>query len=215
MRTYAIVKVFSTIQGEGVLAGTPATFIRFGGCNMWTGIEERRELDAMHNGARCPLWCDTDFAVRERRTARELADMVKQHASWPLIVLTGGEPLLQVDRQLINALHAAVPNAKIQIETNGTVEPEFGYHASVFLTCSPKVPRSQIKLTQADELKIVWPAYDPSEWESFPARYYTLTPLADAEGRNTENELALANYVHNHPHKWRMSLQLHKVLGLE
>lgn len=211
-RTYAIVKIFGTIQGEGALAGTPATFVRFGGCNMWSGAEAHRERDAERNGAECPRWCDTDFLARERLTAHEIVDRVMACGRRPLIVLTGGEPMLQVDQELIDAL-GCIANARIQVETNGTVEPQFNRY-SVYVTLSPKTSRDRCKLADADELKLVWPAYDPEEWVTFPARHCLLQPQAFADGRNRATEAKLVEYVQEHG-GWRLSLQTHKILGVE
>lgn len=212
MRTYSIVQVFGTIQGEGGLTGTPATFVRFAGCNMWSGEDAHRERDALRNEAECPRWCDTDFAPRERLTAAEIVTRVRAAGWRPLIVLTGGEPMLQVDNDLLNALGGI--GVQIQIETNGTVEPKFHYRPGVYITLSPKVSRARIKLTQADELKLVWPAYVAEEWVTFPARHRFLQPQADFDGRNLENEGKLVEYVQTHG-DWRLSLQTHKILGVE
>jgi len=212
MRTYSIVKVFGTIQGEGALAGTPAAFVRFGGCNMWSGEEAHRERDAERNEAACPLWCDTDFKPQERITATEILWRITALGARPLIVLTGGEPMLQVDDELLDAL--CTVRARVQIETNGTVEPRFSYRPYVHVTLSPKVARARIKLAQADELKLVWPAYVAEEWVSFPARQRFLQPQADFDGRNPENEAKLVEYVQSHG-DWRLSLQTHKILGVE
>lgn len=212
MRTYSIVQIFGTIQGEGGLTGTPATFVRFAGCNMWSGEEAHRERDALRNEAECPRWCDTDFAPRERLTAREILARVMSTGSRPLIVLTGGEPMLQIDDELLDVLSTA--QARVQIETNGTVEPRFSYRPFVYITLSPKVAHARIKLTQADELKLVWPAYVAEEWVSFPARQRFLQPQADFDGRNLENEGKLVEYVQTHG-DWRLSLQTHKILGVE
>lgn len=211
---YSLVKVFGTIQGEGALAGTPATFIRLGGCNMWSGVETRREADAERNGAECPKWCDTDFRPRTRVYASDIVDLVKACGDRPLIVITGGEPMLQLDDELIDALLNAFQRSRIQIETNGTVEPAFGFRSRIYITLSPKTPRSRTVLTNADELKLVWPAYDPKEWESFPVRHRFLQPQADREQRDLEHEAKLVAYVQENT-EWRLSLQTHKVLEIE
>lgn len=211
-KTYSIVKVFGTIQGEGGLAGTPAAFVRFGGCNMWSGIEANRERDAERNEAECPKWCDTDFQARERVTAAEIANRIRALGPRRLIVLTGGEPMLQVDDELLDAL--APLYTRVQIETNGTTEPLFQYHGFVYVTLSPKVHRSRIRLLQADELKLVWPAYEPEDWASFQAHHRFLQAQADPDGRSPDIEAKLVEYVQAHP-EWRLSLQTHKFLGIE
>lgn len=209
--TYSIVKVFGTIQGEGALAGTPATFVRLGGCNMWSGIETRREADAERNGAQCPKWCDTDFRPRARLHASEIVDLVKATGDRPLIVLTGGEPFLQIDDELIDHLHQL--NARIQVETNGTVEPGFGFRPRIYITLSPKLPRHLTKLSNCDELKLVYPAHDPADWGSFPTRQRFLQPQADREERDHDHERQTVEYVQANP-EWRLSLQTHKILGI-
>jgi len=212
MKTYSIVKVFGTIQGEGNLAGTPAAFVRFAGCNMWSGLEEHRERDSARNEAECPRWCDTDFRARERATAAEIATRVKALGPRRLVVLTGGEPMLQVDDELLDAL--APLYVRVQIETNGTTEPNFQYHNFVYVTVSPKVAKSRIRLLQADELKLVWPAYAPEDWSSFVAHHRFLQAQADPDGRSPDVEARLVEYVQTHP-EWRLSLQTHKFLGIE
>lgn len=211
--TYALATVFGTIQGEGGLAGTPAVFVRLGGCNMWSGIEAHRERDAERNGAECPKWCDTDFRPRTRLHAADIGDLVERIGDRPLIVITGGEPLLQVDDELLDHLLHRFQRARVQIETNGTVEPAFGYRQRLYVTLSPKRPRAQTLLTTADELKLVWPAYNPDDWATFPARHRFLQPQADMEHRDDDHERALVEYLGNHP-DWRLSLQTHKILGI-
>lgn len=209
--TYSIVSIFGTIQGEGALAGTPATFVRFGGCNMWSGVDAHRERDAERNGAECPKWCDTDFRPRERVFAAEIVERIKATGDRPLVVLTGGEPMLQVDNLLIDALHAT--RARIQIETNGTVEPDFEMRSRVWVTMSPKLPRHRTVLVAANELKLVYPAHDPEDWASFPAQHRLIQPQAMMDGRDLKNEALAADYVQKHP-DWRLSLQTHKILGI-
>ncbi len=211
---YSIVSVFGTIQGEGGLAGTPAVFVRLGGCNMWSGIESRREADAERNGAECPKWCATDFRPRERLYASDIGDRVEAIGDRPLIVITGGEPLLQLDDELLDHLLNRFQRSRVQVETNGTVEPAFGFRPRLYITLSPKRPRAQTLLTNADELKLVWPAYDPKEWETYPARARFLQPQAAQDQRDTDNEKALVAYLAEHP-DWRLSLQTHKILGIE
>lgn len=211
---YSLVKVFGTIQGEGGLAGTPATFVRLGGCNMWSGIESRREADAERNEAECPKWCDTDFRPKERVYASDIVERVQAFGDRPLVVITGGEPMLQLDNELIDALLGGMPRSRIQIETNGTVEPGFDIRPRLYITLSPKTSRARTVLTSADELKLVWPAYNPDEWVSFPVRQRFLQPQADMEQRDLEHEAKLVEYIQAHP-DWRLSLQTHKILGVE
>lgn len=220
---YSVVNVFGTIQGEGAHAGTPAIFVRLGGCNMWSGVEQHRERDAARNGAECPRWCDTDFRPRMQLTAEQIADEVRKHGDRPLIVITGGEPLLQVDNDLIIALTDFRPESKrrIQIETNGTVAPKFTRWSRVWITLSPKLPRDETLLTEADELKLVYPAHDPAQWESFPlsSGERFLSPQNtppnphSPEWRRGDHEAQAVAYVQANP-QWRLSLQTHKIIGV-
>jgi organic radical activating enzyme len=144
-------------------------------------------------------------------TAEEICHDIKRLGPMPLIVLTGGEPLLQVDEKLMQAL-GGLP-AQIAIETNGTVRPKFAHRRYLWITCSPKLSWERTMLEQADELKLVYPAHDPEEWVTFPAKHRFLQPQADGPQRNTENEAATVEYVKKNP-LWRLSIQTHKVLGI-
>lgn len=215
---YSLVNVFGTIQGEGALTGTPATFIRLGGCNMWSGVEQHRERDARRNGAECPRWCDTDFRPRAQLTASQIADEVAKHGDRPLIVITGGEPLLQVDDALIMVLREF--RARVQIETNGTVLPRFTPWARLWITLSPKLPREKTMLREADELKLVYPAHDPAPWASFPVRAgrflspQNIPPNPHSpEWRRGDHEQQAIAYVQANP-DWRLTFQSHKMLGV-
>lgn len=216
MRSYSVKQVFGpTLQGEGFHAGKAAVFVRFAGCNLWSGLDRRRGTDALANAAQCPLWCDTDF----RGGLRLGRDDVVNHVSAlmpdpPLIVLTGGEPLLQVDAELVDLLLFAFRRSMVCIETNGTQPLPFPGRARVWVTMSPKVPASSLKLDRADEVKVVFPSYDPADYVKFPAQHFFVSPQADpSTGRLTGVEYEAARYVMEHPH-WRLSLQSHKVLGI-
>lgn len=219
MRSYTIKEMFRTVQGEGFHTGTAALFIRFAGCNMWNGHDEDRMRDAQRNQAQCPLWCDTDFVGGTKMTAVEIREYVESQKAVPLIVLSGGEPLLQVDDDLLCVLHDAAPEARIAIETNGTARPLFTYDKKLpgngwlWITLSPKRRRDRTVITCASELKLVYPAYDPSEWADFNAQHFFLQPCADQTVRQLEVERAAAAYVTNN-YRWRLSLQTHKVLGV-
>lgn len=218
-RSYSIKETFRTVQGEGFHAGTPAIFIRFAGCNMWSGYEGDRMRDAARNHAQCPLWCDTDFVHGEKMTAVELGKYVEAQNPVPLIVLTGGEPMLQVDDDLLDVLHDAAPEARIAIETNGTARPLFHYdpmlpgNGWLWITLSPKRARAATVLPRASELKLVYPAYEPVDWLDFPAHHYFLQPCADQQIRQLEVERQAAEYVTGQ-YRWRLSLQTHKILGV-
>lgn len=212
---YAVKEMFYTLQGEGAHAGTPAVFVRFTGCNLWSGREEDRERDAAKGG--CARWCDTDFRGTDgarggRYTAPDLARAAV--AIWPTpsgiktVVLTGGEPTLQLDDSLVDALVAV--GFRVHVETNGTGVVPRGVH---WITVSPKPP-SAPRLQRYDEAKVVLcGAHDVEQWTHLAPLCY-LQPLynADAAAR-TENLKRCISYVMAHPH-WRLSLQTHKMVGL-
>jgi 7-carboxy-7-deazaguanine synthase len=211
--SYAVKEIFYTLQGEGANTGRPAVFCRFSGCNLWTGREQDRAT-AICN------FCDTDFvgtdgtAGGKYATAAELAQRVADHwpaaangRSRPLVVCTGGEPLLQIDVGLIAALHEQ--GFEIAVETNGTLQPPPGLD---WVCVSPKAG-SETVLLRGDELKLVYPqdAARPERFTGADFAHFFLQPMdgPDVE-RNTE--LAIA-YCLEHP-QWRLSLQTHKVVGL-
>ncbi len=206
---YSIKEIFYTLQGEGQQTGRPAVFCRFSGCNLWSGREADR------NQAICQF-CDTDFVGTDgtlggKYTAQALANII--HAQWPtttgrrLVVCTGGEPLLQLDAALIQALHAH--DFEIAVETNGTIAAPPGID---WLCVSPK---SSAPLAQChgDELKLVYPQVDarPEQFEHLDFKHFSLQPM---DGPNREaNTQAVIAYCMHHP-QWRLSMQSHKVLGL-
>jgi 7-carboxy-7-deazaguanine synthase len=210
--TYAVKEIFYTLQGEGANAGRPAVFCRFAGCNLWTG----READRAEAVCR---FCDTEFVGTDGpgggkfAAAVELAGAVA--AAWPagdpaarpLVVCTGGEPLLQLDPPLIEALHSA--GLEIAVETNGTVEPPPGID---WLCVSPKAEATLV-VTAGDELKLVYPqdGAEPTRYERLDFRHFFLQPM-DGPEREANTRAALA-YCLSHP-RWRLSLQTHKLLGI-
>jgi 7-carboxy-7-deazaguanine synthase (Cx14CxxC type) len=207
---YAVKEIFYTLQGEGANAGRPAVFCRFAGCNLWSGREEDRA------GAEC-TFCDTDFVGTDGsgggkfETAEALADAVLSH--WPsgspgrFVVLTGGEPMLQVDRGLIDALHDR--ELEIAIETNGTLTVP----ADIDWICVS--PKAGTKLVQwaGDELKLVFPqpGLPPESTEGLEFNFRYLQPM-DGPDRDKNTALAVA-YCLAHP-EWRLSLQTHKIIGI-
>ena len=208
--SYAVKEIFLTLQGEGALAGRVAVFCRFAGCNLWSGREDDRAT------ATC-CFCDTDFVGTDGTsggryaTARELADAIERE--WGstederFTVLTGGEPLLQVDEALVTELHAR--GFKIAIETNGTLAPVEGID---WVCVSPKAG-AELVARAGDELKLVYPQEDapPEAFEHLAFTYFSLQPMDGPElARNTEQAVA---YCLKHP-KWRLSLQTHKLLGI-
>jgi 7-carboxy-7-deazaguanine synthase len=207
--TYAVKEIFYTLQGEGANTGRPAVFCRFAGCNLWTGREQDR-LDAT-----C-TFCDTDFVGTDGpgggryASAEQLARAVS--AAWPgsgtrFVVCTGGEPLLQLDRPLVDALHQE--KFEIAVETNGTRVPPAGID---WLCVSPKAGANLI-VRSGDELKLVFPQVGapPSDFEALDFDHFFLQPMDGPEReRNTQ---AALEYCLAHP-RWRLSLQTHKLLGI-
>lgn len=221
--SYRVKEVFATIQGEGRNAGTAAVFVRLAGCNMWNGNEEDRVRDAARNGAECPKWCDTDFVGGHRYTAiglaYEVANLALRYSdAVTFVVITGGEPLLQVDDALLAAFRRLCPWMTIAIETNGSVRPQWSKDnpdaAGIWTTMSPKTSRDRIALTEDEvsELKLVFPAYEPLEWEDFDAEKY-LQPQADMSILSKSTTVAAIDYVMTHP-SWKLSIQTHKVIGV-
>lgn len=208
--TYAVKEAFLTLQGEGANAGLAAVFCRFAGCNLWTGREEDRR------NAVC-RFCDTDFVGTDGvnggkfRTADELADHVAQ--LWQgadeerFVVCTGGEPLLQLDAALIDALHAR--GFRIAVESNGTIAAPEGID---WLCISPKAG-SEVVQRRGNELKLVYPqaGMDPAHFADWDFEHFYLQPLDDA--RQAQNTAAAVEYCLRHP-RWRLSLQTHKLIGI-
>jgi len=209
--TYAVKEIFYTLQGEGANAGRPAVFCRFAGCNLWTG----READRAEAVCR---FCDTDFVGTDGPgggkfpSAGLLAEAVA--AAWPagrggrpLVVCTGGEPLLQLDPPLLDALHSE--GFEVAVETNGTIAPPPGID---WLCMSPKAGATPV-VTEGDELKLVYPqeGAEPARYEGLRFRHYFLQPM-DGPAREANTRAAL-QYCLAHP-RWRLSLQTHKLLGI-
>jgi len=210
--SYAVKEIFYTLQGEGAQTGRAAVFCRFAGCNLWSGREQDRA------SAICKF-CDTDFADTNGpgggkfASADALADAVAQ--TWPaanlsgkrFVVCTGGEPLLQLDASLIEALHAR--DFEIAVETNGTIAAPAGLD---WICVSPKAGTA-LKQTTGDELKLVYPqsGAQPENFASLVFRNFFLQPM-DGPVREANTRLAL-EYCMQHP-QWRLSLQTHKLLGI-
>ncbi|HEY5713181.1 MAG TPA: 7-carboxy-7-deazaguanine synthase [Allosphingosinicella sp.] len=206
--SYAVKEIFLTLQGEGMQAGRRAVFLRFAGCNLWSGREADRA------DAQC-TFCDTDFVGMDgenggRYGAADLADKVASlwgKGEGPLVVITGGEPMLQLDAGLIDALHEC--GFEIAVETNGTLPAPAGID---WICVSPKAG-TEVVQRSGDELKLVWPqqGIDPEALTGWDFGHFLIQPMdcADAEAART----AAIDYVLDHPH-WRLSLQTHKLLGL-
>ncbi len=208
--SYAVKELFLTLQGEGFHAGRRAVFVRFAGCNLWSGREEDRA------SAICKF-CDTDFVGMDGGGGARFADAAALAAAvadaWGegrerrFVVLTGGEPMLQVDDAVVRALHEA--GFTIAIESNGTLP----VHPGIDWVCiSPKAGSEVVQRT-GDELKLVWPqpGTDVAAIEGWDFRHFLVQPLDDAAGQ--ANWDAATAFAMERP-KWRLSLQTHKLLGL-
>ncbi|MEE9317840.1 MAG: 7-carboxy-7-deazaguanine synthase [Rhodospirillales bacterium] len=209
--TYSLKEIYLTLQGEGRNTGRPAVFCRFAGCNLWSGREEDRE------DASC-RFCDTDFVGTNGpgggvfETADALARAVA--GAWrgngkakPFVVCTGGEPLLQLDKSLIDALHGL--DFEVAVETNGTLPPPRGLD---WVTVSPKAG-TDLVARRGDELKLVYPqsGADPETFEGLDFRHFLLQPMdGEALADNTRRAM---EYCLRHP-RWRLSLQTHKIIGI-
>lgn len=208
--SYAVKEMFLTLQGEGVNAGRRAVFVRFAGCNLWSGREQDRA------SAIC-RFCDTDFVGTDGLGGGKFADAGALVAAvagfWGagqahrFVVLTGGEPMLQVDDALVDALHDA--GFRIAIESNGTLP----VHPGIDWVCISPKAGSEVVQRSGDELKLVWPqpGTDIDAIETWDFAHRLLQPMDDAAGQaNVDAAIAL---VMERPH-WRLSLQTHKLRGL-
>jgi len=209
--TYSVKEIFYTLQGEGANAGRPAVFCRFSGCNLWSGREADRA------SAVCKF-CDTDFVGVDGTSggkytdAASLAVMIETH--WPttdhsrrLVVLTGGEPLLQVDANLVTALHER--GFMIAVETNGTIIPVDGID---WLCVSPK-SGSTLAISKGQELKLVYPqvGQSPEQFTHLNFQHFFLQPM-DGPNR-AENTASAIEFCKMNP-RWSLSLQTHKITGI-
>lgn len=210
--TYSVKEIYYTLQGEGANTGRPAVFCRFAGCNLWTGREAHRAR------ALCQF-CDTDFVGTNGpgggkfTHANLLADFVAE--KWPqqerpgqrLVVCTGGEPLLQLDAELIEAFH--VHGFEVAVETNGTIRAPEGLD---WVCVSPKAG-APLVITRGDELKLIFPqpGAQPEQFERLAFNHFFLQPMDNAHRQ--QNTLATVQYCLQHP-QWRLSMQTHKYLGI-
>jgi 7-carboxy-7-deazaguanine synthase (Cx14CxxC type) len=208
--TYSVKEIVLTLQGEGAQAGSRAVFLRFSGCNLWSGREQDR------SSAQC-RFCDTDFVGTDGagggkfQTASDLAEAVA--AMWGarqeqrLVVITGGEPMLQLDDSLIDALHERC--FRVAVETNGTIEAP---PAIDWICVSPK-SGTEVVQRRGKELKLVWPqeGIDLAELETWHFEHFLVQPM-DCAGRQAAIDAAV-QLVMERP-KWRLTLQSHKLLGL-
>jgi 7-carboxy-7-deazaguanine synthase len=212
-KSYAVKEIFLTLQGEGVQAGRRAVFLRFAGCNLWSGLEKDRA------SAVCQF-CDTDFVGMNGENgarygdANALADKVA--ALWGdgierrYVVMTGGEPMLQVDTALVAALHAR--GFEVAMESNGTIAAQ----ADIDWICVSPKAGSDVVQRSGNELKLVWPqaGSDTDEMEGWDFDHHLIQPMDSGdESLNKANVEAATAFVGASP-KWRLSLQNHKILGL-
>lgn len=210
---YSVKEIYFTIQGEGRNTGQAAVFLRFTGCNLWSGLELDRAK------ATCQF-CDTDFVGTDGpgggkfRSAEELAETVQRvwrehrfNSAPPFVVCTGGEPLIQMDQPLVDALHSL--GFKIAIETNGTLAPPRGID---WLCVSPKAG-TELAVSEGTELKLVFPqkGAEPEQFEHLNFKHFYLQPMDGPQ--KEENVKKAVDYCMAHP-SWKLSLQTHKILGL-
>lgn len=208
-RNYKVKEIFYTIQGEGGQTGRPAVFVRFSGCNLWSGREEDR-------GDAVCKFCDTDFRGTDGElggtyTAEQLSEIIldvwQKRTDKPFIVVTGGEPLLQLDQYLVDTLHASA--IEIAIETNGTISAPQGVD---WICVSPKA-NTEIVQRRGNELKIVYPQVDlnPLEFKEWDFQIFSIQPMDGTQ--LVENTRASIDFCMTHP-KWTLSIQTHKLLGM-
>ncbi len=212
---YSVKELFYTLQGEGAQSGRAAVFCRFAGCNLWNGREKDRA------SAICDF-CDTDFIGTDGqnggkfRSAEALADRIA--AFWPkqtegstrYVVFTGGEPALQLDEELVNAMH--VRQFEVAIETNGTLELPSGID---WICVSPK-GASDIRIVEGDELKLIYPQKEvqasPACFEKLKFKHFYIQPLDDPN--RSENQRRAVQFCLDNP-QWKLSLQTHKILDID
>ena len=209
--SYSVKEIYLTLQGEGFHTGKHAVFCRFTGCNLWTGLEKDR------NKAIC-TFCDTDFVGTDglngakyssaELLAEKIDELWQKDLKDKLVVFTGGEPLLQLNKKLIDLLHSK--KFKVAVETNGTIIPPENID---WICVSPK-KGAKFKLKHGDELKLVYPQDDfsPKLFENFDFDHFFLQPM---DGKNLQrNILQSVSYCIENP-LWRLSLQTHKIMGID
>ena len=207
---YTIKEIYYTLQGEGFHTGRPSVFIRFTGCNLWSGLEKDRE------GAICD-WCDTDFVGTNGPNGGKYStvDITKiindlwpaNQNSKPYVVCTGGEPLLQMDNEFIATIHVA--GFEIGLETNGTIIPPAGID---WICVSPKA-NADLLLREGHELKVIYPQYgmNPGKHEDLDFDHFFIQPM---DGSNQVKNIEISEeFVAEYP-QWKLSLQTHKIIGI-
>ena len=207
---YSIKEIYYTVQGEGFYTGRPAVFLRFSGCNLWTGLEKDRE-NAICN------WCDTDFFGTDgdnggKHSAPKIVEIMSklwrnENSSKPYVVCTGGEPLLQIDDNLIRYIQHS--GFEIGLETNGTILPPSGID---WICVSPKA-NTKLVLKNGNEFKFVYPqcGMNPRIHECLDFEHFYIQPM---DNDNHEENIRISKrFVTDHP-KWKLSLQTHKIMGI-
>ena len=200
---YRIKEIFWSVQGEGWNVGTPSVFVRFTGCNQWTGLEHERESGYSD----CARWCDTDFHGGDWIDHDALlAEIASLRDSARLVVFTGGEPALQITEALLGEVAAL--DLQCAIETNGTLALPRG---DCWTTVSPKGGKFPLFVTSGDELKLVYPqlGVQPHDVEALRFTHFYLQP----RDNSAENTTACLDYIREHP-QWRLSVQTHKYIGV-
>lgn len=215
-KRYAVKAIFGpTIQGEGSLTGRETSFLRFAGCNVWDGRPETRAASA------CP-YCDTDFVGGDKLTKSEIvAKLAELTPIGGMVTVSGGEPLLQLDYPLAESLSRLW---KVAVETNGTKPIGHDLRHLLHVTCSPKVPPESMALRECNDLKVLWPHPDPritpEAFDDFPATDRWLQPVNHGDTLDLANVASTLAKVYElnardaRP-RWGLSLQLHKVIGVE
>ena len=207
---YKIKEIYFTLQGEGFHTGRPSIFIRFSGCNLWSGIEKDR------NSAICN-WCDTDFVGTDgpnggKYSVTQIKKILlklwpDKNLEKPYVVCTGGEPLLQLDEELIKEIHKI--GFEIGLETNGTLLPPSGID---WICVSPKA-KTDLILTSGNELKLVYPqiSLNPKRYEKLDFDYFFIQPM---DGINQKINIKKSKeFIMKNP-QWSLSLQTHKIMGI-
>lgn len=224
--SFLVKEMFRTLQGEGRWAGTPSVFVRLAGCNIWSGHEQDRQPDSETSGTKCPLFCDTDFVGGDRVEVDELAERIFQMSRSQFglvrhVVFTGGEPLVQLNRhpELFDEVRKRMSWPRLAIETNGTLPLHARLKGNIDWICvSPKRRLEELALRSGDELKVVFPSYDPLSYGPIKNNFRELLvspefpPAAGSLVKKDILERAV-QFCLEHP-DWKLSLQQHKYLDI-
>jgi len=208
LKTYLIKKIFGpTLQGEGTWTGTVVKFVRFSGCNKWNGLPKDKENSVC-------FFCDTDFYGGDKLTSSQIVNQLNLLGSCKTVVLSGGEPTLQLDPELILTLKKN--GYKLHLETNGSKNIDHYFDLLDHVTVSPKQPIQETKITKGHDLKLLYPPpiknTDPHDFEKFDCVNKFIQPLEDRDWEaNTKKSVDFCASNSD----WRLSLQIHKILGVE